>query len=116
MFHQTESKFQGWRALAVFADGSEYLLFVGRSAPNVRAGYASACLELLDEEEHSQLVRVNLQCWEGAADRGHWVLMGTLPIPARKPATVKKATCETGPALLPFRRPAVEASARAIGM
>jgi hypothetical protein len=103
MFHQTEAKFQTWRALAVFADGSECLLFVGRSTTHVRAGYAAACAELLDEEEHARLARIKLQCWEGAADRGHWILMGELPVPARKPAA-KTAPADETPALLPFRQ------------
>ena len=115
MFHQTEAKFQGWRALAVFADGGEYLLYVGRSAPNVRAGYASACAELLDAEEHARLVRVNLQCWEGAADRGHWVLMGTLPVPGRKGDAAEPAAPAEEPAVLPFRRPRAAAPVRALG-
>lgn len=103
MFHQTEAKFQTWRALAVFADGGEFLLYVGRSTTHVRAGYAAACAELLDEEEHAQLARVKLQCWEGAADRGHWILMGELPVPARKPAALADSA-DAAPALLPFRQ------------
>jgi hypothetical protein len=104
VFHQTESKFQTWRALAVFTDGAECLLFVGRSAPHVRAGYPAACAELLDDEERARLRGVKLQCWEGAADQGRWVLMATLAVPARRPAPARDAT-DAGPALLPFRAP-----------
>ena len=85
--HHTESKFQGWRALAVFEDGPDFLLYVGRSTTQVRAGYAAACAELLDDDEHARLRRVVLQCWQGAADQGHWVAKGDLPLPARRPLT-----------------------------
>jgi hypothetical protein len=115
VFHQTEAKFQGWRALAVFDDGGEYLLFVGRSAPNVRAGYAAAFAELLDADERVRVVRVHLQCWEGAADRGHWVLMGTLPVPGRKAAAPAAPADAEEPAVLPFRKPRAAAPARALG-
>jgi hypothetical protein len=105
VFHQTESKFQTWRAVAVFADGSECLVFVGRSTTHVRAGYAAACVGLLDEEEQARVVRVKLQCWEGAADRGHWVLMGELPVPTRKLAGLREPSTAAGPVVLPFRAP-----------
>ncbi len=106
MLHQTESKFQTWRALAVFEDGAECLLFVGRSTTHVRAAYAVACAEVLDEEEHARVREVKLQSWRGAADQGRWVLMGTLPVPSRKPAVLESTLVGAGPALLPFRRPA----------
>ena len=41
MFYHTESKPQGWRALAVFEDGSEFLIFLGRSTRQVRDGSKS---------------------------------------------------------------------------
>ena len=42
MFIQTESKAQGWRAVAVLDGTVEALLFVGRSSTQVRAGYVEA--------------------------------------------------------------------------
>jgi len=39
MLPRIEEKFQGWRALAVLADGGERLLCVGHSNAQVRAGY-----------------------------------------------------------------------------
>ena len=52
MFYQTESKPQGWRAVAVFNDErEECLLYLGRSSTQVRAGYVEAFLDILDEEE-----------------------------------------------------------------
>lgn len=86
MFHHTETKFQGWRALVLFEDGSEFPLYVGRSTTQVRAGYAAACAELLDAEEHARVRRVALQCWQGAADQGRWVAKGDLPLPALRQA------------------------------
>ena len=36
MLIQVEEKAQGWRALAVYANGDEVLLFVGRSSTQCR--------------------------------------------------------------------------------
>ena len=60
MFYQTEAKPQGWRAVAVFDDDrAECLLYLGRSSTQVRAGYAEAFAEVLeeDEREHVQAAR-----------------------------------------------------------
>lgn len=81
MFYQTESKPQGWRALAIFEDRSERLIYLGRSTSQVRAGYVAAFDELLDAEEKALVRRISLQCWNGAPDRGHWVAKSTLAIP-----------------------------------
>ena len=42
MFYQTEAKPQGWRAVAVFDDRGDRLLYLGRSSTQVRAGFAEA--------------------------------------------------------------------------
>jgi hypothetical protein len=84
MIYHNESKFQGWRALAVFEDGSTCLLYVGRSTAQIRAGYGAACAEFLDAEVHARVLRVALQCWQGAADQGRWVAKGELPLPKRQ--------------------------------
>ncbi len=106
MFYQTEAKLQAWRALAVFADRSECLIFVGRSTSQVRENYAKAYLEILDDDERAQVQSITLQCWHGAADRGHWIQKSTLPVPAGKPATVPSGEEQESPTILPFRRPA----------
>jgi hypothetical protein len=98
MFYQTEAKLQAWRALAVMTDRTERLIFVGRSTTQVREGYVEAFAELFDEEERAQVQSIELQCWHGAADLGHWVQKSTLPIPTVKPAGH----------ILPFRRPTPE--------
>src|SRR5207248_9793766 len=67
MFYRTESRPQGWRALAVFDDGAECLLFVGRSTTHVRAGYPAAFAEVLEVGERARVRRPDLQCWPGAA-------------------------------------------------
>jgi len=100
MFYQTEEKMQSWRALAILADRSERLIYVGRSTSHVREGYAGAYLELLDDEERDQVQSISLQCWHGAADRGYWVAKSTLPIPG-----VRAAATRPGPRILPFRKP-----------
>jgi hypothetical protein len=78
----TEAKPQCWRALAVFADCSERLLYLGRSSQQVRNGYANAFFEVLDEEEREQVQSIQLQRWNGAPDAGRWLLQTTLTIPS----------------------------------
>src|SRR5260370_41317276 len=56
MVYRTESKLQGWRAVAVFADGTECLVYLGRSTTQVRAGYAAAYAERSEER------RVGKEC------------------------------------------------------
>ncbi len=81
MFYRTESKPQGWRALAIFEDGSERLLFLGRSSTQVRAGYTTAFFEVLDDEEREQVRTISLQRWHGAPDAGRWLQQTTLSLP-----------------------------------
>ena len=88
MFHATEAKPQTWRALAVFADCSERLLYLGRSTTQVRAGYAGAYEEVLDEDEKSQVCSISLQCWQGAPDQGRWVPKTTLALPSAAKAAL----------------------------
>ena len=83
MFYQTEAKPQGWRALAILEDGTERLIYLGRSTTQVRAGYKTAYVEVLDDEESRQVRTLALQCWDGAPDRGRWVTKTTLAIPER---------------------------------
>jgi hypothetical protein len=120
VFYHTEAKPQGWRALAIFEDGSECLIYVGRSTTQVRAGYREAYMELLDEDERAQVQKVSLQCWDGAPDRGRWVPKTTLAIPDRSRVAVDGARQRAGvlgqdaddevddqeEAILPFRKPA----------
>jgi hypothetical protein len=81
MIYRTESKFQGWRALAVAEDRTEHLIYLGRSSTQVRAGYAAAYWEVLDEEERAKIRQISLQRWNGAPDEGRWVQQTTLSIP-----------------------------------
>ena len=106
MFYQTEAKLQAWRALAVLAGHGERLIYVGRSTSQVRAGYATAFQEILDDEERTQVREIQLQCWNGAADCGHWLPKGVLPGPGPKPVAAPAAG-EDAPeaATIPFRRP-----------
>jgi len=82
MLIQTESKAQGWRAVAVFDDRPDALIFVGRSSMQVRQEYAAAYLELYDEEEREHVTTIQLQQWSGAPDAGRWNLKNTLKVPA----------------------------------
>jgi hypothetical protein len=88
MLIQTESKAQGWRAVAVFDDRPDALIFVGRSSMQVRQEYVAAYLELYDEEEREHVTAIQLQQWSGAPDAGRWVLKNTLKLPALVKARV----------------------------
>ena len=58
MMIHTEAKAQGWRAIAVFDDRPEALLYLGRSSTQVRSGFT----------EH--LVKpVKMESLEAAIDR-----------------------------------------------
>ncbi len=81
MLIQTESRAQGWRAVAVFDDRPDALIYVGRSSTHVRQEYLEAYNELLDEEEHEHVTSIQLQQWAGAPDAGRWVLKNTLKVP-----------------------------------
>jgi len=82
MFYPTEAKPQGWRAIAVFDDRGDRLLFVGRSSTQVRAGFATAFSEVLDEEEREHVRSISLQRWHGAPDAGRWVHQTNLAVPS----------------------------------
>jgi hypothetical protein len=82
MFYQTEAKPQGWRAVAVFDDRSDRLLFLGRSSTQVRAGFVSAFNEVLDEEERDHVRSISLQRWHGAPDAGRWLHQTNLTVPS----------------------------------
>ena len=82
MLIQTESNAQGWRAVAIFDDRPDALIFVGRSSMQVRQEYVAAYMELYDEEEREHVTTIQLQQWSGAPDAGRWVLKNTLKVPA----------------------------------
>jgi hypothetical protein len=81
MFYQTEAKPQGWRAVAVFEDRPDQLLYLNRSSTQVRAGLRTAFLEVLDEEEREHVKTISLQRWHGAPDAGRWMHQSNLAIP-----------------------------------
>jgi hypothetical protein len=81
MFYQTEAKPQGWRAVAVFDDRGDRLLYLGRSSTQVRAGFPEAFLEVLDEEERDHVRSIALQRWHGAPDAGRWMHQTYLQVP-----------------------------------
>lgn len=84
MNYQTEAKPQCWRAVAVFDDRPEALLYLNRSSPQVRAGYRVAYMELLDEEERGHVKSISMQRWQGAPDSGRWVHQSDLPVPMKE--------------------------------
>ena len=83
MFYHTESKPQGWRAVAVFDDRGDRLLYLGRSSTQVRAGFAEAYFEVLDDEEREHVRSISLQRWHGAPDAGRWIHQTNLTVPVK---------------------------------
>ena len=81
MFYHTEAKPQGWRAVAVFDDRDDALLYLGRSSTQVRAGYLEAFLEVLDDEERDHVETIAMQRWHGAPDAGRWQQQTNLKVP-----------------------------------
>src|SRR5262249_28624982 len=81
MFYQTEAKPQGWRAVAVFEDRPDALIYLGRSSTQVRAGFASAFFQVLDDEEREAVRSIRLERWHGAPDAGRWMQQTTLAVP-----------------------------------
>ena len=82
MFYHTEAKPQGWRAMAVFDDRGDRLLYLGRSSTQVRAGFAEAFTEVLDDEEREHVTSISLQRWHGAPDAGRWLHQTNLAVPS----------------------------------
>ena len=79
MLYQSEARPQNWRAVAIFNDRPEQLLFLGLSCQQVRTGLAASFFE----------TSIALQRWTGTPDSGKWLQTGTVSIPeARVLATV----------------------------
>lgn len=87
----TETKAQGWRAVAVYGGRGESLLFVGRSSTQVRGGYVEAYQDLLESDERDQVTEIKLQQWQGAPDAGTWQDKSVLRIPAPVKTAAKVA-------------------------
>jgi hypothetical protein len=83
VFYQTEAKPQGWRAMAVFDDRGDRLIYLGRSSTQVRSNFAEAFFEVLDEEERDHVRAISLQRWNGAPDAGKWQQHTNLTIPVK---------------------------------
>jgi len=83
MQYQTEAKPQGWRAMAVFDDRADALLYLGRSSTQVRAGFGQSFFELLDDEEREHVRSISLQRWHGAADAGRWMHQSNVSLPTK---------------------------------
>jgi hypothetical protein len=86
--YHTEAKPQCWRAVAIFEDRPEALLYLHRSSPQVRAGVKQAFFDVLDEEERGRVQSISLQRWNGAPDAGRWQHQTSLPLPSRDKAVV----------------------------
>jgi len=83
MQYHTEAKPQVWRAVAVFDDRPEMLIYVGPSSTQVRTNFGESFLDLLDDEERDHVRSVSLQRWQGAADSGRWIHQTNLNVPVK---------------------------------
>lgn len=83
MFYQTEEKPQGWRAVAIFDDRSDRLIYLGRSSTQVRTHFPQAFFEVLDDEEREHVRSISLQRWHGAPDAGRWLHQNNLTLPVK---------------------------------
>jgi hypothetical protein len=83
MFYQTEAKPQGWRAVAVFVDRTDRLVYLGRSSKQVRDNFVDAYFDVLDDEEREHVRSISLQRWHGAPDAGRWLHQTNLNVPVR---------------------------------
>ena len=83
MIYQTEAKPQGWRAMAIFDDRGDRLIYLGRSSTQVRAGFVTAYFEVLDDEERGHVRSIALQRWHGAPDAGRWMHQTNLAVPTK---------------------------------
>ncbi len=79
-----EAKPQCWRAVAVFEDRPDVLLYLNRSSPQVRAGLREAYFDVQDDEERAAVKAIALQRWHGAPDAGRWMHQSNLPIPTKE--------------------------------
>src|SRR5439155_3587849 len=61
MFNLTEAKPQGWRAIALFDDRGDRLVYVDRSSNKVRQGLIKAFFEVLNNEERDHIQNIALQ-------------------------------------------------------
>lgn len=82
--YHTEAKPQCWRAVAIFDDRPEALLYLHRSSPQVRAGVRQAFFDVLDDEERAHVQSIALQRWHGAPDAGRWMHQATLAVPTKE--------------------------------
>ena len=94
MNYQTESKPQLWRCVAVFEDRPDQLIYLNRSNTQVRAGYRSAYMELLDDEERAHVRALSLQRWQGAPDSGRWIHQANLIVPNHERAVPAEVVAE----------------------
>jgi len=90
-----EAKPQRWRALAIYSDGRECLLYVGPNFAQVNDHYDEPYFELLDDEERKLVSRIYLQKWIGAADSGSWQTQRNLPIPATSILPIAKKVSQS---------------------
>ncbi|MEZ6139225.1 MAG: hypothetical protein R3B84_01520 [Zavarzinella sp.] len=93
MRYLAEERAQCWRAVGILPSGVEVLIFVGRSASNVREHYITNFNdpELFDESFRTNVEILSMQRWSGAPDAGRWEDIAKLSIPGRSKKTARAA-------------------------
>ena len=69
----SESRMQGWRALAVAHNGDQHLLYVGMSFEQVKKNYQNSFSNHLTDEEQLTIFQIQIQRWSGVPDSGKWI-------------------------------------------
>ena len=78
-----ESKFQRFRALAIYKNGTECLLCLGHTVKVVQDSYDTPFFEQLTETEQANISEIHLQKWTGISCKGNWTKQMDLEIPSQ---------------------------------
>ena len=77
----TENKMQNWRAVGITKDNTQHLLFVAPSYELIKKQYETAFYEILTDDEQIAIKDIQLERWQGLADKGKWMKQGSLHLP-----------------------------------
>lgn len=84
-----------WRAVAVFDDRPDQLVYMGESSGSVRVAIPHAFEEVLDDEERLHCIAISLQGWHGNLHLGKWYHHSDLTVPG-KSKLVRRRLCSSG--------------------
>ncbi len=81
MRHTYSHNFNGWRAVGLTGCGEQHLLYMGTSQEQVKKNFPGSFYEILTPDEQHDMIRIVLEKWNGAPDRGFWSTHESLKIP-----------------------------------